>query len=193
MVRRLWQEKASMNKRFANQQEAKSKTLPQQSRFGVWTSGRLANVWDVKDIRVCVHIRNIPWIRGYFQNVKVPSPPYKRGMRARVKRLTTFEAWAVFRRFFVSSCIISVFERVRILFSCVRGSHPEFRIPPTMRRDILERGRKGFFLKLEDAWGDGMRMRFNSIHSLVKYHFLFTVWPLIERQNMQRSFRERKG
>jgi hypothetical protein len=49
-----------MNKRLANRLEAKSKTLPQKSGFGVWTSGRLVNVWDVKDIHVCVHTRNIP-------------------------------------------------------------------------------------------------------------------------------------
>jgi hypothetical protein len=131
MVRRLWHEKASMNKRFANQQEAMSKTLPQKFGFGMWTSGRLVNVRDVKDIHVCVHIRNIPWIWGYVRNVKVPSSPYKRGARAHVKELTTFEAWAVFRRLFVSSCVISVLERVHIPFSCVEESHPEFRIPPT--------------------------------------------------------------
>jgi hypothetical protein len=31
-----------------------------KSEFDVWTSGRLVNVWDVKDIHVHVHIRNIP-------------------------------------------------------------------------------------------------------------------------------------
>jgi hypothetical protein len=132
MVRRLWCKNSSMNKRFANQKEAMSKTSPQKSWFSVWTSGRLVNVWDVKDIHVCVHIRNIPWIRGYFWNIKVPLSPYKRGARARVKGLTTFEAWVVFRRFFVSSCIISEIKRGCILFSCVRGYHLEFRIPPTL-------------------------------------------------------------
>jgi hypothetical protein len=136
MVRRLWRLRVSMNKRLANQQEAKSKSLPQKSGFGVWTSGRLVNVWDVKDIHVCVHIRNIPWILGYFRNVKLPSSPYKRGTRARVKWLTTFEAWAVLRRFFVSSCIICVLERVCIPFSCVWGSHPKFRIPPTNQKTV---------------------------------------------------------
>jgi hypothetical protein len=29
---------------------------------------------------------------GYLRNVKVPSSPYKRGARARVKAFTTFEA-----------------------------------------------------------------------------------------------------
>jgi hypothetical protein len=31
----------------------------EKSGFGVWTSGRLINVWDVKDIHVHVHTRNI--------------------------------------------------------------------------------------------------------------------------------------
>jgi hypothetical protein len=59
-IRRLWRVEVFMNKRLANRLEAKSKTLPQKSGFGVWTSGRLVNVWDVKDIHVCVHTRNIP-------------------------------------------------------------------------------------------------------------------------------------
>jgi hypothetical protein len=33
-----------MNKRLANRLEAKSKTLPQKSGFGVGTSGRFVNV-----------------------------------------------------------------------------------------------------------------------------------------------------
>jgi hypothetical protein len=90
MVRRLWREKASMNKRFANQQEAKSKTLPQKFGFGVWTSGRLVNVWDVKDTHVCIHIRNILWIRGHFLNVKVPSSSYKRGRECTCKGTHNF-------------------------------------------------------------------------------------------------------
>jgi hypothetical protein len=52
---------------FGNQKESKSKTLPQKSGFGVWTSGRLVNVWnqprksrDVKDIYLHVHTGNIP-------------------------------------------------------------------------------------------------------------------------------------
>jgi hypothetical protein len=47
-----------------------------KSGFGVWTSGSLVNVWDVKDIHVRIRTRNIPWVRGCFQNVKVPSSPY---------------------------------------------------------------------------------------------------------------------
>jgi hypothetical protein len=56
-----------MNKNFGVLEEDKSKTSLQKSRFGVWTSGRLVNVWnqprksrDVKDIHVHVHTRNIP-------------------------------------------------------------------------------------------------------------------------------------
>jgi hypothetical protein len=62
--------------------------------------------------------------------------------------------------------------------SHLRGSAPSccrLRLDCNSRIEILERGRKGFFLKLEDAGGDGTRMRFDSIHSLVKYHLLFTV------------------
>jgi hypothetical protein len=59
-IRRLWHVEVFMDERLANRLEAKSKTLPQKSGFGVWTSGRLVNVWDIKDIHVCVHTRNIP-------------------------------------------------------------------------------------------------------------------------------------
>jgi hypothetical protein len=59
-IRRLWCVEVSLNKRLANRIEAKSKTLPQKSGFGVWTSGKLVNVWGVNDIHVCVHTRNIP-------------------------------------------------------------------------------------------------------------------------------------
>jgi hypothetical protein len=59
--------KILMHKGFRNQEEAKSKTLPQKSGFDVWTSGRLVNVWNqprksrnVKDIHVQVHTSNIP-------------------------------------------------------------------------------------------------------------------------------------
>jgi hypothetical protein len=40
--------------------------------IGVWTSGRLVNVWHVKDIHVHVHTRNIPWVRGVFSECKSP-------------------------------------------------------------------------------------------------------------------------
>jgi hypothetical protein len=74
--RRVW--------RFPEWGDSRTSKKPSQRRclkksgFGVWTSGKLVNIWDVKDIHVCVHIRNIPWIRGYFRNVKDPSSPYKR-------------------------------------------------------------------------------------------------------------------
>jgi hypothetical protein len=42
------------------------------SGFDVWTSGRLVNVWDVKDIHVRVHTRNILWVRGVFLKCKSP-------------------------------------------------------------------------------------------------------------------------
>jgi hypothetical protein len=45
-VRRLWCMRTFTYKRFGNQQEAKSKTLPQKSGLNVWTSGRLVNVWN---------------------------------------------------------------------------------------------------------------------------------------------------
>jgi hypothetical protein len=60
------------------------------SVFSIWTSGRLVNVWDLKDIRVCVHTRNILWVQGYFRNVKVPSSPYKRGCEGTCKRTHNF-------------------------------------------------------------------------------------------------------
>jgi hypothetical protein len=63
---------------------------PKKSGFGVWTSGRLVNVWDEKDILVCVHIRNILWARGYFRNVKVPSSPYKSGREGTCKWIQNF-------------------------------------------------------------------------------------------------------
>jgi hypothetical protein len=72
---------------FGSHEQENSQTSMKQSQscrlkksmFRVWTSGRLVNVWDEKDICVCVHIRNILWARGCFRNVKVPSSPYKRG------------------------------------------------------------------------------------------------------------------
>jgi hypothetical protein len=61
-----------------------------KSGFGVWTSGRLVNAWDVKDIHVHVHTMNIPWVREYFRNVKVPSSPYKRGREGTCKSIHNF-------------------------------------------------------------------------------------------------------
>jgi hypothetical protein len=61
-----------------------------KSEFGVWTSGRLVNMWDVKGIHVHVHTRNILWVRGCFRNVKVHSSPYKRGREGTYKRTHNF-------------------------------------------------------------------------------------------------------
>jgi hypothetical protein len=61
-----------------------------KSEFSVWTSGRLVNVWDEKDIHVCVHIRNILRARGCFRNVKVPSSPYKKGREGTCKGIHNF-------------------------------------------------------------------------------------------------------
>jgi hypothetical protein len=58
-IRRFQRVRVSVNKRFVDQREAKSKMLLQKSGFDVWTSGMLVNVWDVKDVHVWVHIRNI--------------------------------------------------------------------------------------------------------------------------------------
>jgi hypothetical protein len=86
--------------RFPECGDSRTSRMPSQRRrlkkfgFDVWTSGRLVNVWDVKDIHVHVHTRNIPWVRGYFRNLKVHSSPYKRGARARVKSFTTFEVFS---------------------------------------------------------------------------------------------------
>jgi hypothetical protein len=63
---------------------------PQKSGFSMWTSGRLVNVWDVKDICVRVHTRNILWVWGCFRNVKVPSYPYKRGREGMCTRIRNF-------------------------------------------------------------------------------------------------------
>jgi hypothetical protein len=52
--------------RFPEWGDSRISRKPSQRRrlkkygFGVWTSGRLVNVWDVKDIHVHVYTRNIP-------------------------------------------------------------------------------------------------------------------------------------
>jgi hypothetical protein len=77
---------------FGGHEQGNSRTSKKQSQscrlkkseFRVWTSGRLVNVWDEKDIHVCVHIRNILWVQGCFRNVKVPSSPYKSVVRGHV-------------------------------------------------------------------------------------------------------------
>jgi hypothetical protein len=77
--------------RYSRTVEKQSQSCcPKKSGFWVWTSGRLVNVLDKKDILVCVHTRNILWAWGCFRNVKVPSSPYKRGARARVNGFRFF-------------------------------------------------------------------------------------------------------
>jgi hypothetical protein len=83
---------------FGSHEQGNSRTSEKQSQscrlkksgFRVWTSGRLVNVWDVKDVYVCVHIRNILRAQGCFRNVKVPSSPYKRGCEGTCKRIHYF-------------------------------------------------------------------------------------------------------
>jgi predicted RNA binding protein YcfA (HicA-like mRNA interferase family) len=104
-----------------------------KSGVSVWTSGRLVNLWDEKDIHVCVHIRNILRARRCFRNVKVPSSPYKRGARARVNGLTTLKVKQSLRRFIVYSSVIALLERAHWIVTRVRGSHPDIRIPPNSR------------------------------------------------------------
>jgi hypothetical protein len=53
-------------------------------------------------------------------------------VRARVKGFTTFEVRAVFRRFFVSSCVNCVLERFDFPSTRVRGFHLNFRVPPNI-------------------------------------------------------------
>jgi hypothetical protein len=74
-ARGLFRKSRTGNSRTGRKQSQSCR--PKKSGFGVWTSGRLANIWDVKGIRVCVHIWNIPWARGCFRNVEVPWSPYK--------------------------------------------------------------------------------------------------------------------
>jgi hypothetical protein len=75
---------------------------------------------DVKDIHVHVHIRNIPYIRGYFRNVKVPSSRYKRGCGGTCKGTHNFGGVSslleIICLFFRELC--SRLERSCILSSC---------------------------------------------------------------------------
>jgi hypothetical protein len=93
----------------------------------MWTSGRLVNVWnqprksrDVKYIHVHVHTRNIPWIRGCFRNVKVPSSPYKRGREGTCKGIHNF--WGVSSLLEILSLLFrelcSRLKCSRVLYSC---------------------------------------------------------------------------
>jgi hypothetical protein len=76
-ARSLFRKSRTGNSRTSGKQSQSCR--PKKSGFGVWTSGKLVNIWYEKDILVCVHIRNILRARGCFRNVKVPSSPYKRG------------------------------------------------------------------------------------------------------------------
>jgi hypothetical protein len=53
-------------------------------------------------------------------------------VRTRVRGLTTLKTYAVCRRFIVSSYVIAALERVYYSLSRVRGSYPDFRIPPNI-------------------------------------------------------------
>jgi hypothetical protein len=84
----IWRESGSevMRGQIHEPEKKQSQSCrPKKSGFRVWTSGRFINMWDEKDILVCVHIRNILWARGRFRNVKVPSSPYKRGCEGTCK------------------------------------------------------------------------------------------------------------
>jgi hypothetical protein len=81
---------------------------------------------DEKDILVCVHIRNILRARGCFRNVKVPSPPYKRGREGTCKRIQILEFVQSAGRITVSQRSNFVFERVKNTFSLVLGESSEF-------------------------------------------------------------------
>jgi hypothetical protein len=103
-----------------------------KSDFSVWTSGRFVNIWDVKDTCVCVHTRNIVWVQGYCRNVKVPPSPYKRGCEGTCKRIHNF--WGTSYLWEIL-CLLLLhlrlwLERLHTFFSCVRGSYPDFWIPP---------------------------------------------------------------
>jgi hypothetical protein len=98
---------------------------PKKSRFRVWTSGRIVNMLDEKDILVCIHTRNILWGWGCFRHVKVPSSPYKRGARARVNGFRLFGTCAICRGnhslFALSLCTWTCLE-----LSLVLGLSSEF-------------------------------------------------------------------
>jgi hypothetical protein len=82
-ARSLFRKSQTGNSRTGEKQSQSCR--PKKSGFEVWTSGRLVNIWDEKDILICVHIRNILRARGCFRNVKVPSSPYKRGREGTCK------------------------------------------------------------------------------------------------------------
>jgi hypothetical protein len=131
-----------------SREQGNSRTIKKQSQscrlkksgFRLWTSGRLVNIWDGNDIHVCVHTGNILWARGYFQNVKVPSSPYKRGREGTYKWIHNFGSLSILWE------ILSLLSRHRCAWtsllcslSCVRRSYPDFRIPPTLAPESASR------------------------------------------------------
>jgi hypothetical protein len=107
-----------------------------KSGFSVWTSGKIVNVWNEKDIHVCVHIRNILRARGCFRNVKVSSSHYKRGREGPCKDRHNF--WG-----FCSLCeILSLLLRRCITWTCslyfhsCLGISSGFSDPPTALRAL---------------------------------------------------------
>jgi hypothetical protein len=76
-------------------------------------------------------------------------------MRARVKGFTILEAWAVCGRFLVSSCVITVLERVYCSLSRVRGSYPDFRIPPNnSQHKMIDRYSNNIVITSQDRLQD---------------------------------------
>jgi hypothetical protein len=88
--------------------EKQSQSCPKTSGFRVRTSGRFVNMLDEKDILVCVHTRNIPWARGCFRYVKVPSSPYKRGREGTCKRIQIFGNLCNLQRELQSLCALTL-------------------------------------------------------------------------------------
>jgi hypothetical protein len=111
-----------------------------KSGFRVWTSGRLVNVWDEKDIHVCVHIRNILWAWGCFRNVKVPSSPYKRGREGTCKWIHNFGSlsclWEILSLFSRHHC---VWVSLQFSLSYVFGDLIRiFGYPPTLAPTVFQ-------------------------------------------------------
>jgi hypothetical protein len=88
-------------------------------------------MWDEKDILVCVHIRNILRARWCFQNVKVPSSPYKRRRGGTCKFIHYY--WKLVPLVGDSLSLTASLLLLNVLavspLSRVRGSCPFFRIP----------------------------------------------------------------
>jgi hypothetical protein len=119
-----------------------------KSGFNVWTSGRLVNVWDVKDICVCVHTRNILWVQGYCRNVKVPSSPYKRGHEGTCKRIHNFGNLSSLQEilsFLLRRHCLNVFTPLSLVF---RDLIQIFGYPPT----VASVGKHPMVLRLMLVW-----------------------------------------